>query len=148
MMEDYLDMENNHANPKPYRINIGDTIKVNRQDITYKNKNYTFYSTTVSIRSIQGETIPYKKEINFKLGVELQDGTYIKINNMRENARMNKKDRYEPIWLLCIYDFDIVPVQDIPDEMESLKEYRKQIENSKAEDSKIEDSKIEVDVGF
>lgn len=138
MMENYLDEENRKANPRPYRINIGDIIKINRQDITYNNRNYTFYSTTVPIRNSKREITTYKKNINFKLGVEVSNGTYIKINNMREKARINKKDKYEPVWFLFISDFDIVPIQDVPDEEQSLKEYQKQ----------IEDSKVDVDVGF
>lgn len=117
MLEDIIeDQRNEDASPRPYKINIGDTIQVHRQDvITAQNKHYVFYSTKCKKTEVSGRVGYYKKGLAFKKNVDLKDKTWIKIRNMFEDARVNTKDRYEPIWFLFITDFDIISEQETED---------------------------------
>ena len=96
----------------PYRINVGDTIEVKRQDVNWKDKKLTFYKTYIKI----GEQ-EYYKLLRFRKEISLDDGTYIRLNNFFETAR--HADKFRDEWSLMILDFDIV---DKPSD--AIKEYQ------------------------
>lgn len=109
MMEDFLDEQANQSANKVYKINIGDIIQVKKQAVTSKNgQKFNFYSASVPKKEHNGTISYYKKGLNFKSGVELENNTMIKIYGMYENVRSNKRDPYEPIWYLCITDFEVI----------------------------------------
>ena len=68
----------------------------------------------------------FKKELSFKAGVEIEDGTRIKVIDFFEDARLDKNNKYYPIWKLYILDFEVVQEASAyrteQDEIESYQE--------------------------
>lgn len=94
---------------KPYKIMEGDTVIVRRNDIVSKTGvPYTFYSVNITSKNAKGEKEQYKKEIQFKSGISVQDNTKIKILSMFEKVRNDPHTRYYPVWGIFIEDFEIV----------------------------------------
>lgn len=108
-MEDIIDEQRlERATPRPYKINIGDIIKIHRQDFNSGGKQFVFYSTVVKKTEKDGTTGYYSKELSMPSGTDLKDGVKIKIMNMFEDVRKNKKDRYQPVWQLHILDYKVI----------------------------------------
>ncbi len=104
MEEEQIEQERVH---RPYRIMEGDKIIVRRRDIIGKNgEPYMFYSTNLQMK-VGEKKYAFKKELNFRKDVSLDDGTMIKVVDMFERARFNPNDKYYPIWGLFINEFEI-----------------------------------------
>ena len=121
-----------HRNP--YKINIGDTILIERSDVDWKGHTLTFYKTPINTM-INGKEETFYKQIYFKKDVDLLNGTKIVIKNMFE--AMRHKDKYNDTFGLRIVDFDIAD-QTTP---QAVQEYRQQIMNNK-QMQKMEDNDI------
>jgi hypothetical protein len=92
---------------RPYKVMEGDKIVVRRKDIIGKNgEPYSFYSTNLQVK-VGEKKYAFKKELGFRKGVSLDDGTMIKVVEMFEKARFNPNDKYYPMWGLFINEFEI-----------------------------------------
>lgn len=69
---------------------------------------YTFYKIAVSQKTFDGQTKIYDYPVNFKNGVELDDGETIIITKGYENIRDNKNDKYSFITSIMIEEFEKV----------------------------------------
>lgn len=135
-MEEELEQEEQKVH-RAYKIMEGDTVFIKRDDIVSKTGiPYTFYSINIPIK-IGEKKENYKKEIQFKQGVDLKDNTKIKILNMFEKVRINQRDRFTPVWGLFINDFEIV---DEPNYYEMQNEF----EDYQSSDELNEDGIVEV----
>lgn len=112
---------------KPYKIMEGDTVCVKRTDIVSKvGRPYTFYSLNIQVKNKDGEKEQFKKEIQFKQGVDLKDNTKIKIISMFEKVRNDPHTKYYPVWGLFINDFEIIDepnYYEMQDEIENYQNY-------------------------
>ena len=90
---------------KPYKINIGDVVTIERQDYN----GYVFYKIPVSKRTKDGVLNAYKS-VRFNTGIELNDKTTIKIKDMFEDFYMANK--YNATFTLFISDFEIIKEND------------------------------------
>lgn len=104
---------------KPYKVNIGDTIKIKRTEINGR----MFYSTSVTQKQFDGTKKYYNKRLNFKKGVSIPNDTRIKILDMFENMWDNPKDPYNPVSILMILDYEIIKNSE-QIEKDALEEYR------------------------
>ena len=111
---------------KYYKIEVGDEIIVNRNDVISGENQYTFYSTTIRKKLKNGKEITFKKELTFKIGTDLEDGTLIKVLDFYEDARLDRNNKYYPIWKLCILDYEVIreasAYRTEQDEIESYQE--------------------------
>lgn len=98
----------NEVSKRPYKIMLGDEIIVHRNDIIVGENEYTFYHTMLKKKDKEGKDIFLKKELSFKAGADIADGTKIKVLDFFEDARPNKNDKYNPIWRLFILDYEII----------------------------------------
>ena len=109
-----------------YSIEIGDEIVVYRDDIISGENQYTFYHTKIKRTFKSGKSIEFKKELSFKSDVDLENGTIIKVLNLNEDARLDKNNKYYPIWKYWITDFEVVQeanaYRTVQDEIESYQE--------------------------
>lgn len=87
---------------KPYKINIGDVVTINREDYN----GHTFYKIPVQKKDNTGSKIIGNKRVTFKGKIDLQDGTLIKIKDMFEDFYMMNK--FNAMFTLVILDFEIV----------------------------------------
>lgn len=112
-------MENeNRENNRPYKINIGDVIEVKRNDVLWKGQNLTFYKTYIQHGKEQ-----YYKNLKFRRGVEVEDGTFIRILDFFETPR--HKDKFNDEWSIMIMDYEIAENTD-----EAVAQYKKQINDN------------------
>ena len=109
---------------KPYKINIGETYKINRRDITKGDKQYTFFSIPVKKKNKDGNTVEGSKNIRILNGDDLQDGQSIKILDMFED--FYKKD-YTTIFTLVITEYELVETKEENIYNEALNEYEKEL---------------------
>jgi len=110
---------------KPYKIMPGDEVVVYRDDIVSNNTSYTFYHCKIKQKQKDNSDKWYKKELGFKNGVDIPNGTRIKILKMSEKVRENPKDRYNAIWGVFIYDYEVVMEADAyKNEQEELESYQ------------------------
>lgn len=94
---------------KPYKVMEGDCVFVRRNDIVSKSGvPYTFYSINIQSKNNKGEKEQFKKEIQFKQGVSVEDNTKIKIISMFEKVRNDPHTKYYPVWGLFINEFEII----------------------------------------
>lgn len=91
-----------------YAIEIGDEIIVYRDDIISGEFQYTFYHTKVTRLYQSGKKMDFKLELSFKGEVDIEDKTLIKVLDLREDARLDKKNKYYPIWKYWILDYEVV----------------------------------------
>lgn len=122
-----MDEEEKEQKPKRhYCIEVGDEIVVYRDDIISGENQYTFYHTKIKKKYKSGKSIEYKKELSFKQGVDLEDRTLIKVLDLSEDARTDKRNKYYPIWKYWINDFEVVQeasaYRTTQDEIESYQE--------------------------
>lgn len=87
---------------RAYKIEVGDVVTVIRNDF----KDYTFYKVKFAKRQADGILVEGYKNIRFAKGVELENGTEIRVLDMFED--FYNKDKYTTIWILFISDFEIV----------------------------------------
>lgn len=112
---------------QPYKINIGETYKIKRKDITKGDKQYTFFSITVKKKNKNGDTIEGSKNVRLVDGDNIQDGQFIKILDMFED--FYKKD-YTTIFTLVITEYELVNTSEEEKESiyaEALNEYEKEL---------------------
>lgn len=114
------DNENKEVSTSPYKVNIGDVIKVSRTDVEKEGKKYTFYKVFFK-KDEFGKSKNIFKMLKFKSDVSLKNDTKIRVLNFFEDVIKNSRDRYNPIWCLVITDFEIVE--------ESMSETNKEIMN-------------------
>ena len=114
-------MNNSQEQPKikSYKIEVGDTIKVTKKIVN----GYTFYTTRVPQKNIDGKTEFFSKYLQFKKDVQIVDGERITIKRMMENLRKNPRDPFNPISSLMILDFDKEKTEDKA-EQEAIDEYK------------------------
>ena len=123
MVEENINEENDEETFINYKIQPNQKYYVNRID----HKGYTFYSINVSKKIKRNKKIYCDKPIRFKKGVDLKDGTTIIIKKAFEDFYI--KDRFTPIFLLVITEFEIVNEEiRVPVLME---QYQKEIEEKK-----------------
>ena len=113
----------------PYKVNIGDVIKISRNDITKNEKKYTFYKTYFK-KTEFGKTKFIFKLLKFKSGVSLKDGTKIRVLNFFEDVMKNTRDRYNPTWCLVITDFEIVE-ESMSDTNKEIMNYQTDVNENK-----------------
>lgn len=104
-------MEEELQDEKPrrhYKIEVGDEIIVNRDDIISGENQYTFYHTKIKKKIQNGKELTFKKELSFKTGTDIADGTLIKILDFFEDVRLDKHNKYYPVWKLFILDYEVV----------------------------------------
>lgn len=116
---------NDNVNKHPYKIMIGDKIRVYRKD--YNGRSY--YNVMISQSNYDGTKTVYYRPVTFKKGVEVANETDIIIKDMFENLRPNKKDSYNPITALMITDFDMFERQE-QIEKEALEEFRDNLQEN------------------
>ena len=92
---------------KPYKVMPGDVVRVNRHDIIHNNIPLTFYHLSLKHKDHTGNEKFYNKFLKFKSGVELANGTYIKLKEFFEIPQSNARDPYNPRWGLFVLEFDI-----------------------------------------
>lgn len=97
-----------------YKIQAGKEYIVNRHD--YNGK--AFYSITISKKNIDNTKEFAKKQITFKGNPDLKDKTKIKILKGFEDFYFKSEDtkHYNPIFKLCILDFEITESPNIEEE--------------------------------
>ena len=118
-------MEEEKKGKHPYKVMIGDKIRVFRKDY---NGN-TFYNVQITQKNYDGTVSKYYRPLTFKKGVEVANETDIIIKDMFENLRANKKDSYNPITALMITEFDTVERQEQL-EQEALADFRDNLEEN------------------
>ena len=111
---------------RSYKIMEGDTIFVRRTDIVSgAGKPYTFYHTVIANKNGEGKKEYFRKVLNFKKNVVLEDNTRIKILGMFETVRHNPKDSKHPIWGLFISEFDVIDEPNyFQDKQSDIEEYQ------------------------
>ena len=123
-------MEEEEQNVKPkrhYSIEIGDEIVVYRDDIISGENQYTFYHTKIKKRLKNGKELTFKKELSFKSDVDLENETLIKVLGLNEDARLDKNNKYYPIWKYWITDFEVVrEASAYRTEQEELESYQEE----------------------
>ena len=107
-MEEEIQEEKEDKPKRYYKIEVGDVIVVYRDDIISGENQYTFYSTKIKRKFKSGKSIEFKKELSFPIDTNLATGTLIKVLDFYEDARIDKKNKYYPIWKLCIRDYEVV----------------------------------------
>ena len=112
----------------PYKIMIGDTITIFRTD--YQGR--TYYNAKIYQKMYDGEIKEFYRPINFRKGIELSNLDEIKIIDMYENLRENKKDPYNPITCLFINEFIEIKNQKQKTN-EALNEYQDILNNQEEE---------------
>ena len=91
-----------------YMIEPGDEILIYRDDVISGENQYTFYSTKIKKSFPSGKSIEFKKELSFPSETDLENGTLIKVIDFDEDARIDKKNRFYPIWKLYIKDYEVI----------------------------------------
>ena len=110
---------------KPYKVMPGDEIIVHRDDIVKDENQYTFYSVKFKKKTKDGKELWRKKNLVFDMDTDLLDGSTIKVLNFYEDSRENPKDKYNPIWLLRILDYEVVvDARAYRDEQEEIASYQ------------------------
>lgn len=102
------ELEQQERPKRHYSIEIGDEIMVFRDDIISGENQYTFYHTKIKKRLKNGKEIIFKKELSFKSDVSIENGTLIKVLDLNEDARLDRNNKYYPIWKYWITDFEVV----------------------------------------
>lgn len=125
-------MENNETPASPYKINIGDIIRVSRTDVEKNGKSYTFYKVYFKKAEFGKNNFIFKM-LKFKSGVSLKNGTKIRVLNFFEDVMRNSRDRYNPIWCLVITEFEIVE-ESMSDTNKEIMNYQEDIIESKEDD--------------
>lgn len=69
----------------------------------------SFYSIQITQKNYDGTISKYYRPVIFKKGIELHNLTDIIIHKGYENLRSNKKDPYNPISIILITEFEIIP---------------------------------------
>ena len=100
---------------RPFKIMIGDTVNVERNDFN----GMIFYKVKVS-KNNNGTKLYGYKPVRFKKDVSLENGTRIIIKDMFED--FYNKDRFNTVFSLFITDFEIAQ----PDVQGALEEYEKE----------------------
>lgn len=133
-----VDYEVETRKDTPYRINVGDEIKVHRFDLAKDGKIIPLYWTVVT-KNEYGKKAFYRKTLKFKKDVNVKDGSVIRINDMFEDAIKNHKDAYNPIWCLVIIDYEVLEEKDNND-TRAMIDYQQNISENK--DNSIYDDLI------
>ena len=109
---------------KPYKVMEGDSVFVRRTDVVSKSGvPYTFYSINIPVK-VGEKKEQFKKEIQFKQGVDLKDNTKIKIISMFEKVRNDPHTRYYPVWGLFISDFEIIDEPNYYEMQNEIEDYQ------------------------
>lgn len=87
-----------------YKIMPGDKVIVYRHEGNYGPS----YKVMITKTKMDGTKAKFYKDIKFRKGVEVENRTLIKINQMLEDVRENPKDPYHPIYSLVILDFEVL----------------------------------------
>lgn len=99
----------------PYRINIGDVIKVHRTEFSNHGKPCVFYKTILRYKTKAGKQLFLEKNLYFTDSVDFPDNASILIKGMYETGYKNSK-MYNTVWGLMITDYEIV--NDTEEEIE------------------------------
>ena len=110
---------------KVYKINVGDTIVVERQDVDWKGKKLIFYKTPIYMGTEEKKQV-YKKYLMFKKGTQIEDGSKIRIKEMFEVCRHKTNDKFTDEFGLFINDYDIVSGNVV----KAVEEYKEDIETN------------------
>lgn len=94
-----------------------------------------FYKIQVTQKEFDGQTKKYYKQVTFKKDIELENETDIEIQEAYENLYENKNDKYNPISVLNITKFRMLPKED---KQKVFDEYY----------SNISDEEVTIDDGF
>ena len=108
---------------KPYKINIGDTITVYREDVEWKGKPLSFFKSYFNIGNEK-----YCKVLYFKKGIadRLENKTKIRLLDFFETAR--HVDKFRDEWNIMILDYEVVELTG-----NAIDEYEKQIQENEYE---------------
>lgn len=106
---------------RPYKIMVGDVVTIIRSDF----KGYTFYKIKFFKRSADGMGVEGYKNVKFPKGVDIDNGTKIRIIDMFED--FYNKDKFTTIWTLFIQEFEIV------NEEQSYEDYATAIDNANSD---------------
>ena len=91
-----------------YKVQCGKAYYIRKYIVELPNGvNIVNYYIPV-LKKTNGKKENFNKMVRFKTGIELKDNTKILINNMFEDVKLNRNDKYNPIWHLMITDFDII----------------------------------------
>lgn len=94
---------------RTYKIEVGDIIKIKRQDFQNSKGHYIFYKTIIPKKEKGTSNYQYyTKNLRFKSGTDIPDGTSIKIKSMFEDCWHNKNDKFNDCWGLFIMDYDVI----------------------------------------
>ena len=125
-------METNNENfveDSHYKVQCGKAYYIRKYVVELPNGvNIVNYYIPV-LKKTNGKKENFNKMVRFKTGVELKDNTKILINNMFEDVKLNKNDKYNPIWHLMITDFDIIEEPD--DVNTAIRDYQSNLENER-----------------
>lgn len=129
--------EEKEVSRKPYKIQIGDIIKIHREKKTKNGRSYMFYKTYVEKNNYDGTTILGEKIIRFKTGVEVKNNALILVKDMFEDFWKDPREKFKPtIWSIFILDFELVEkgTDDTPQDERNLNEYNKKISEINMDD--------------
>lgn len=87
-----------------YYIRPGEVYEVRSNE--YNGK--TFYKIPITIIKKDQKYAEINKTVQFKRDVYVPNGSKIKILNAKEDYYFKSGDRFNPIWIVRIYDFEIV----------------------------------------
>lgn len=123
------DNENKEVPTSPYKVNIGDVIKVTRLDVQKEEKTFTFYKVYFKKKEFGKNKLIFKM-LKFKNGVSLKNGTKIRVLNFFEDVMKNSRDRFNPMWCLVITDFEIVE-ESMDDTNKEIMDYQSDVNENK-----------------
>ena len=98
-----------------YKIEAGDTIKVRKQ----VRGDYVFYKVVLTKKNPDDTIAFFEKNIAFNSGVNLEDGTKIRVLDFFEDVFVRKNDKFNANWTIHITDFEIVDNS----ELDAISEY-------------------------
>lgn len=122
---------------QPYRINIGDVIKVHRKEFESKGNRCVFYKTILRYKAKNGKQLFLEKNLYFADNQDLPNNCSILIKGMYETGYQNSK-MYYPAWGLAITDYEIV--NDVDEEIEK---YNNAISVNNGTEDAIDNESIE-----
>lgn len=102
-----------------YKVNTVQTYKIYRS--SFADKDY--YKIMVAQKNYDDSTVKFYVQVKFKKGLPLpNDGAVIKINKAIETFYTNNRDKYNPIAIYTILDYEQL-ANDKIDTENALNEY-------------------------
>lgn len=120
--EETENSQENHKYPIFYKINTNQSYKV------YENmaNGRTYYKVQVTKKNYDGTQTSYYKQIKFAKCNPPKNGEIIKIKKGFEDLYTNSKDKYNPISVIVVTDYELIR-NNIVDERQAYQTYREKL---------------------